>query len=249
MQKYIFTIILGCLISILSIQRGHAEEVVVPDPVTNIQAQWVEGKILLTWKQVHFSGGIQGYNIYYSSEPIIANNGNYEDVQMVTSDTGSYIFEKAPITSSEIYFTMLAIGKNQEESQGFVIETKLLNNSLATKKNESMTVVGTSTNMPTTDIPTTPSSSLSSQSSLSSSGTTSSSLAINEVVSSSSVSVEIPYIRNPIIEANLIASDTLDEEQIRENIPLANSGMETMIIGSIALAMSGWYAMKKRPVH
>lgn len=91
----------------------------VPASVTGISAQAVGNQIQVNWKAV--SEDIAYYRVYFSSESILNNNGLYDDFERTGGPETTLMFPR-PNSANEIFVAVIAVNKNNEESEFFTQE-------------------------------------------------------------------------------------------------------------------------------
>jgi len=94
----------------------------VPTSVTGITTQIVENQIQVNWKAV--SDDISYYRVYFSSESILNNNGLYDDFERTTGPETTLLFPR-PNSAPEIFVAVIAVNKNNEESEFFTQESSV----------------------------------------------------------------------------------------------------------------------------
>lgn len=92
-----------------------------PADVTGLQAEVsADGEIIVTWDKL--DEDIAYYNVYYSSQSILGNNGEYEDYERTSGPKGAYTFPGNPTFGGTLYISVLAVNQNGEESAVFAEE-------------------------------------------------------------------------------------------------------------------------------
>lgn len=100
---------------------AHAEE--LPGNVQNVSTTMEAGSLTVRWTAVPNAAS---YNIYYSHESIIGNNGNYDDYARTTGPVTEYTFSAPPLSSESIFVGVLAVTAGGTESEGFETEASVI---------------------------------------------------------------------------------------------------------------------------
>lgn len=106
----------------LSLSTGIAFAAAMPANVKSVQATGAAGTITVLWSPVP---GAVSYRVYYSHESILENAGNYDDFVQTPDSQMIYTFNTPPLQSEKIYFGVLAVDRDGNESEGFEVETSI----------------------------------------------------------------------------------------------------------------------------
>lgn len=104
----------------LSLSTSVALAAEMPGNVKSVQATSGGGTMTILWSPVP---GAVSYRVYYSHESILENAGNYDDFVQTPDSQMIYVFQDPPLQSEKIYFGVLAVDRNGNESEGFEVET------------------------------------------------------------------------------------------------------------------------------
>ena len=79
--KFIFaaTVVIALGLAGLMANAHAAADVTPPDDVVNVTASPFDGSMLLTWDLALDDTEVAGYNIYYGTEPVTADSGEYTE--------------------------------------------------------------------------------------------------------------------------------------------------------------------------
>lgn len=90
-----------------------------PPNVTSIQANLEGTTLKASWSPVD---GAAFYRVYFSHASILDNNGNYDDFERTSGADAMYTFTKLPLSSENIFISVLAVNAEGIESEGFEVE-------------------------------------------------------------------------------------------------------------------------------
>ncbi len=107
------------VVAAVSLSTGVAVAASLPANVKSVQAHRNGDTISVVWSQVP---NAVSYRIYFSRESILNNGGNYDDFEQTPDAQTLYVFQKAPLQSEKIYIGVLAVDKDNLESEGFEVE-------------------------------------------------------------------------------------------------------------------------------
>lgn len=94
-----------------------------PEPVQDVSVSYENGTTTVSWSTEGVSN-IQKYNVYYSTESILENQGEYDDFES-TDGPASYK-EFTNLAGGKYYFSVLAVDKNNQEGAGFISESSIV---------------------------------------------------------------------------------------------------------------------------
>ncbi len=103
----------------LSVSAGIAFAAGLPENVKNVQARMSGDEITVLWSHVPTASS---YRVYYSHRSILSHQGNYDDVEQTVGAGMTFVFSKPPLQSEKIYFGVLAVDAEGNESDGFETE-------------------------------------------------------------------------------------------------------------------------------
>ena len=92
-----------------------------PSPVTGIKAERTGSQIHISWKKLPDSEKVAYYRIFFSTQSIIKNNGQYDDFDIAEGTAGEHTLGTAPATGT-LFISVLAINDKSEESPVFAEE-------------------------------------------------------------------------------------------------------------------------------
>ncbi len=176
----------------------------VPPNVTGLSAEVENNTIVVRWNKVQ-SNNIDFYEVFYSSEPILENDGEYDDFEITEGPVGKYVFKEIP-EGNILYFAVLAVNNDGEESEFFVEEVSLnIPGGISSSQNLPNETDGFSS------VSSASTSSVSSLSSSSSSVKTSSSVSSVQSISSSSSSVSATTSSSTTSDSTAIVNVPIEE--------------------------------------
>ena len=91
-----------------------------PAAITGIQTEIEDGSVHISWDSPT-EQNISYYRVYFSSESILENGGEYDDFEATPDAKSSYILQYKP-TGGMLYISMLAVNDAGEEGSIFVEE-------------------------------------------------------------------------------------------------------------------------------
>lgn len=156
-MKYTSTLVLTVLLALGVGAQGVLADSAPPN-VSNVQAQYVNGSLVVNWSTVTDPAGIDHYNVYFSRQSILGNSGNFDDVNRTSGSETSYTFAKPPYSGHKVYVSVMAVNKNGAESAGFESEASAEMTG-ATSSASSVSATTSSSSSTVYAIPTNPSSS------------------------------------------------------------------------------------------
>lgn len=97
-----------------------------PSQVTGLKVEWKakEGEIHLKWNKLQ-DKDIAYYEIFYSDESILSNDGEYDDFEITDGPDNEFIFTDIP-AGEVLYFAVLGVNEDGEEGDLFVEEVSLV---------------------------------------------------------------------------------------------------------------------------
>ena len=69
----------------------------IPPGITGIRAQLENGRVRVQWTQA--TTPVANYAIYYSHQSILANEGQYDDFELVDGSVNSHLLERTPTSA------------------------------------------------------------------------------------------------------------------------------------------------------
>ncbi|MBI3331904.1 hypothetical protein HYZ99_03005 [Candidatus Peregrinibacteria bacterium] len=95
-----------------------------PGGVTGIQAEVVEGEVRVRWNAATDGDPAASYRVYYNTESILENDGEYDDFEETNDPVTQHILRDFP-PSMELYISVLAVGPDGVESDFFLEEVNV----------------------------------------------------------------------------------------------------------------------------
>lgn len=113
---------IALVISGVALIGGIANAQSVPGNIQHIEATYDGGILSVRWAPVPETAF---YRIYYSHESILENEGNYDDFERTAGPEAAFTFQKLPLNSERIFIGVLAVSKEDLESEGFEQEASV----------------------------------------------------------------------------------------------------------------------------
>ncbi len=89
-----------------------------PSVVTGIEASEQNGQVIVRWQKLPESERITFYRIFFASQSILGNNGQYDDFDFASGTETEHILSNVPKTTT-LYVAVLAVNDRGEESAYF----------------------------------------------------------------------------------------------------------------------------------
>ncbi len=90
----------------------------VPGAVTGITAAVQDGGVFVQWKTPAHPETVKNYRVYFSRQSILQNGGRYDDFASTKGTETGLLLTDFP-SSPRLYFSVLAVGQDGQESQFF----------------------------------------------------------------------------------------------------------------------------------
>ncbi len=97
----------------------------VPANVNGITASYGNDGLTVSWNPVQ-AENIAFYRIYFSRMSILENQGNYDDYESTPNAQPSYVFPAVPYRGTTLYFSVLAVDADGNESEAFEEEASVV---------------------------------------------------------------------------------------------------------------------------
>jgi hypothetical protein len=118
---YIASAAIAFFLAFSFVPRANAqdldEDIIPPDDVENVQIQVFDQSAVLSWDVATDNVGVEGYNIYYGTEPVTAESGEYTET-IDAGDVIEYLVEGLE-NEETYYFAVTAYDAAGNESENY----------------------------------------------------------------------------------------------------------------------------------
>lgn len=118
---YVASMAIALFLALGFVPKAHAqgleEDIIPPDDVENVQIEVYDQSVVLSWDVATDDVEVEGYNIYYGTEPVTAESGEYTE-SIDAGDVIEYLVEDLE-NGETYYFAVTAYDAAGNESENY----------------------------------------------------------------------------------------------------------------------------------